>query len=154
MAGSLLKPGESVDSLLMPAEAPKPAKAASKPEKTPSYGTSGHYMSASYKEHLERMKKGNSKPKVSHSKEISDNFDLPNKSVPSHSFKEMENIDSPSKSGGEKTKESAPGSEKDEKFKSFDFISKQQARYLIEILKQPVYLSMLPAEAQTIVKVI
>lgn len=42
----------------------------------------------------------------------------------------------------------------DDKFKSFDFISKQQARFLIEILKQPVFMNMLPAEAQGIVKVI
>ena len=42
----------------------------------------------------------------------------------------------------------------DDKFKAFDFISKQQARLLIEILKQPVFFNMLPPEAQNIVKVI
>lgn len=40
-----------------------------------------------------------------------------------------------------------------EKFRSYDFISKQQARYLIEILKQPVFFNMLPQEAKNIVKV-
>ena len=41
----------------------------------------------------------------------------------------------------------------DDKFKAFDFISKQQARLLIEILKQPVFYNMLPQEAQQVVKV-
>jgi hypothetical protein len=41
-----------------------------------------------------------------------------------------------------------------DKFKGFDFISKQQARYLIETLKQPVFYNMLPVEAKEIVKVI
>ena len=41
----------------------------------------------------------------------------------------------------------------EDKFNSYDFISKQQARYLIEILKQPVFFNMLPQEAQQIVKV-
>ena len=42
----------------------------------------------------------------------------------------------------------------EDKFKSFDFLSKQQARYLIEILKQPVYFDHLPKDAQELVKVI
>lgn len=43
--------------------------------------------------------------------------------------------------------------EVEDRFKSFDFITKQQARYLLEILKQPVFFNMLPNEAKTIVKV-
>jgi len=43
--------------------------------------------------------------------------------------------------------------EEEEKFKKFDFMSKQQARYLIEVLKQPAFFSMLPSEAQQIVNV-
>lgn len=41
----------------------------------------------------------------------------------------------------------------DDKFQTYDFLTKQQARYLIEILKQPVFFNMLPSEAQQIVKV-
>ena len=41
----------------------------------------------------------------------------------------------------------------DDKFKNFDFVTKQQARYLIEILKQPVFFNLLPQEAKTIVNV-
>jgi hypothetical protein len=41
----------------------------------------------------------------------------------------------------------------DDKFKNFDFISKQQAILIIDILKQPVFFNMLPSEAQQIVKV-
>jgi hypothetical protein len=41
----------------------------------------------------------------------------------------------------------------DDNFKAFDFISKQQARYLIELLKQPVFFNMIPQEAKTIVNV-
>lgn len=41
----------------------------------------------------------------------------------------------------------------DEKFKNLDFLTKQQARLLLEILKQPVFYSMLPVDAQQIVKV-
>jgi hypothetical protein len=41
----------------------------------------------------------------------------------------------------------------DDKFKDFEFISKQQARFLIEILKQPVFFNMLPQEAKTVVNV-
>jgi len=40
-----------------------------------------------------------------------------------------------------------------DKFKDFDFISKQQARLLLEVLKQPTFFHMLPKEAQQIVKV-
>ncbi len=55
---------------------------------------------------------------------------------------------------GSTKKEEKKEEEKIDKFKSFDFISKQQARLLIEILKQPVFFNMLPSEAQGIVKVI
>lgn len=41
----------------------------------------------------------------------------------------------------------------EEKFQSYDFLTKQQARFLIEILKQPVFFNMLPPQAQQIVKV-
>lgn len=41
----------------------------------------------------------------------------------------------------------------DDKFKDFDFLSKQQARLLIEVLKQPVFFNMLPPEAQQVVTV-
>ena len=41
---------------------------------------------------------------------------------------------------------------KEEYFKNYEFISKQQARYLLEILKQPVYFNSLPVEGQNIVK--
>ena len=54
---------------------------------------------------------------------------------------------------GSTKKEEKKEDEKIDKFKSFDFISKQQARLLIEILKQPVFFNMLPSEAQGIVKV-
>lgn len=40
-----------------------------------------------------------------------------------------------------------------DKFKDFDFITKQQARLLLEILKQPTFFNMLPKEAKNIVKV-
>lgn len=42
---------------------------------------------------------------------------------------------------------------KEDKFKDFDFISKQQARFLIEILKQPVFYNMLPSQGKQIVDV-
>jgi len=41
----------------------------------------------------------------------------------------------------------------DDKFKNIEFITKQQARLLLEILKQPSFFNMLPQEAQQIVKV-
>ncbi len=41
----------------------------------------------------------------------------------------------------------------EDKFKLFDFITKQQSRYLIEILKQPVFFDHLPKEGQDIFKV-
>lgn len=41
----------------------------------------------------------------------------------------------------------------EDEFKNFDFLTKQQARLLLEILKQPVFFGMLPDEAQRTVKV-
>jgi len=46
------------------------------------------------------------------------------------------------------------GDKNADKFKDFDFISKQQARYLLEILKQPVFMNLLPREAQNIIKAV
>lgn len=43
--------------------------------------------------------------------------------------------------------------EEEEKFKNIEFITKPQARFLIEVLKQPAFFSMLPSEAQQIVNV-
>jgi hypothetical protein len=40
-----------------------------------------------------------------------------------------------------------------DKFKNIEFLTKQQARLLLEILKQPSFFNMLPQEAQQIVKV-
>lgn len=56
-----------------------------------------------------------------------------------------------SKPSNDKKKEKK--NEEEEKFKKFDFMTKQQARYLIEVLKQPVFYNMLPMEAQQIVNV-
>jgi stalled ribosome alternative rescue factor ArfA len=140
IAGDLLKPGESIDSLL--STNTKPAA-----EPAPS---GGHYMSTSYKDHLERMKKGKSSTNV---KSTRDNTDLFGKSLSSDPMKELEMMGGSTPKSEEKpSKDKKP--EVNEKFKAFDFISKQQARYLLEILKQPVFFNMLPSEAQTIVKVI
>jgi hypothetical protein len=38
-------------------------------------------------------------------------------------------------------------------FKDFDFITKEQARYLMEVLKQPVFYNMLPMQGKEIVDV-
>ena len=50
-------------------------------------------------------------------------------------------------------KEEAKTAPVDDKFKNIEFITKQQARLLLEILKQPSFFNMLPQEAQQIVKV-
>lgn len=47
-----------------------------------------------------------------------------------------------------------PRAPKEDKFKSFDFISKQQARYILEILKQPSIYTMLPLQAKQIIDVL
>ena len=41
----------------------------------------------------------------------------------------------------------------DDRFKNIDFLSKQQARLILEILKQPSFFNLLPQDAQQIVKV-
>jgi hypothetical protein len=61
---------------------------------------------------------------------------------------------STSSSSSAATQAAGPIKPEDDKFKAFDFISKQQARYLIELLKQPVFFNMLPQEAQTLVKAV
>ena len=62
-------------------------------------------------------------------------------------------FDSPSASI-DKSEEKIEKLDTNDKFKDFDFLTKQQARYLIEILKQPVFMNMLPSEAQNMVKVL
>lgn len=42
---------------------------------------------------------------------------------------------------------------KEDMFKSFDFLSKKQASYLIETLKQPVFYNRLPDPARRIIDV-
>lgn len=51
-------------------------------------------------------------------------------------------------------KEEVKANPVDDKFKNIEFITKQQARLLLEILKQPSFFNMLPQEAQQIVKVL
>lgn len=41
--------------------------------------------------------------------------------------------------------------QKEDKFKDFDFLTKNQARFLIECMKQPVFYNMLPKDAKKIV---
>jgi hypothetical protein len=65
---------------------------------------------------------------------IVDNGQIHKKSINHKPIREMENIPK-------------------DKFNDFDFITKQQARLLLEILKQPTFFNMLPKEAQNIVKV-
>ncbi len=50
-------------------------------------------------------------------------------------------------------KEEVKAAPVDDKFKNIEFLTKQQARLLLEILKQPSFFNMLPQEAQQIVKV-
>jgi hypothetical protein len=102
-----------------------------------------HYMSASYKEHLERTKKAEKKSGV-------EDLDLLSKSL-NDPLKDLELISTSEDKKKENKKEKKD--DKEEKFKNFDFINKSQARYLIEVLKQPVFLNMLPPDAQQIVKV-
>ena len=106
-----------------------------------------HYMSASYKQHLERAKKD--KASESPAGALGD-VDLLSKSL-TDPLKDLEILTTQVKQNDSKK---VKNEEKEEKFKNFDFISKSQARYLIEVLKQPVFLNMLPQEAQQIVKVI
>jgi hypothetical protein len=44
-------------------------------------------------------------------------------------------------------------SKKDDHFTQFDFLTKQQAKALLEVLREPVFFNILPHEAQVIVKV-
>jgi hypothetical protein len=122
LAGDLIKPSETKSSV----EKPK-----------------SHYMSASYKEHLERSKKAEKKSGLP-------DLDLLSKSL-NDPLKDLELITPQDEKKKEEKKEKKD--DKEEKFKNFDFINKSQARYLIEVLKQPVFLNMLPPDAQQIVKV-
>jgi hypothetical protein len=119
-----------------------------------SSSSSSHYMSSSYKDHLERQKKGDSKTSKIHKDDL-DSIDLLGKSLSSDPLKDLELMGNTGtiKKEDEKKKDKKPN-EQEEKFKNFDFINKSQARYLIEVLKQPVFFNMLPPEAQQIVKVI
>ena len=129
---------------------------------------SHHYMSPAYKAHLARTK--HTSPSLGKKEELSLDDDLVTKSSKSDLLKDLsldsmplDSSVSPLNSSHKKKYESHRGSEKNEeknekidvndKFKDFDFLSKQQARYLIEILKQPVFMNMLPSEAQNIIKV-
>ena len=56
-------------------------------------------------------------------------------------------------SSSDKSDEKPEKEDPNDKFRDFDFLTKQQARYLVEILKQPVFMNMLPTEAQNIIKV-
>lgn len=68
--------------------------------------------------------------------------------------KDTASDDFSSKDSSSAEKEEKKKEEKlEDKFATYDFITKQQARYLIEILKQPFFFNMLPSEAQQIVKV-
>jgi hypothetical protein len=114
--------------------------------------TSSHYMSSSYKDHLDRISssKGKSKLLAQSQKVDLDSIDLLGKSLTSDPLKDLDLLAGAKK---EDDKKNDKKNEVEDKFKSFDFISKQQARFLIEILKQPVFFNMLSAEAQQIVKV-
>lgn len=70
-------------------------------------------------------------------------------SLDSLDMKDLDNSSANNSSSSSKKKEDKV----DDKFQTYDFITKQQARYLVEILKQPVFFNMLPSEAQQIVKV-
>lgn len=60
-------------------------------------------------------------------------------------------IEAPSAAAPQKQEE--PKAPIDDKFKNIEFLTKQQARLLLEILKQPSFFNLLPQEAQQIVKV-
>lgn len=130
----------------------KPSQA-SKGHSSSSAGS--HYMSSSYKDHLDRMKNGKSKSNAKTSKaDPLESMNLLDKSLSSDPLKELDLLGGAGASAPKtEDKPKDKKAEAEEKFKNFDFISKQQARYLIEVLKQPVFFNMLPAEAQQIVKV-
>jgi len=113
-----------------------------------------HYMSPAYKAHLERQKKLESQ--YHHSSLGAKDFSLKHgsnvNSLPIDSAFSPLNT-TPHRRIHRTFKDE--NLEKDNsfyKFKDFDFISKQKARYLLEILKQPVFMNMLPREAQNIIK--
>jgi hypothetical protein len=142
MAGDLMGPGA--------VEALTAASAEKTPAAAPASSKGGHYMSPSYKEHLDRMKNGKSTDSGKSKKDDSlGSLDMLTKSLGSDPLKELDLLGGSGKIDEKQEKKN----EAEDKFKAFDFISKQQARYLIEVLKQPVFFNMLPAEAQTIVKV-
>jgi hypothetical protein len=115
--------------------------------------SSSHYMSSSYKSHLDRQKKGKLDTSKIHKDDL-DGIDLLGKSLSSDPLKDLELMGNTGtiKKENDKNKDKKQ-SEQEEKFKNYDFINKSQARYLIEVLKQPVFFNMLPPEAQQIVKV-
>lgn len=140
------------------------------PNALASSNSRSHYMSPGYKAHLARVKHTTPSSTKDDLHALDDDpllktskndlmKDLSLDSLP------LDSSISPLNTNHKKSFESSLGStEKSEekiekldvndKFKDFDFLSKQQARYLIEILKQPVFLNMLPSEAQNMVKVI
>lgn len=146
-----------------PLTSSSPSKTPHRPTHTPPASHS-HYMSPSYKAHLARVKHTtpSAKPetlggldedilKVSKNdlmKDLSlDNMPLDTSVSP------LNKSHKPHPTSSEKTEEKPEKEDINDKFKDFDFLTKQQARYLIEILKQPVFMNMLPAEAQNIIKV-
>ena len=140
------------------------------PSRPASTSSHSHYMSPGYKAHLARVK--HTSPlgskndlhsldedpllKVSKNdlmKDLSlDNLPL-DSSVSPLNTNHKKSFDSPSASI-DKSEEKIEKLDTNDKFKDFDFLTKQQARYLIEILKQPVFMNMLPSEAQNMVKVL
>lgn len=134
----------------------KPTSKLKSEASAPSAASSSHYMSSSYKQHLDRQKKGKSNASNASKfhKDDLDSIDLLGKSLSSDPLKDLELMGNTGaiKKEDEKKKDKKQ-SEEEEKFKNFDFINKSQARYLIEVMKQPVFFNMLPPEAQQIVKV-
>ena len=151
---------DSLKSSSTPAPHPKHAAAAVSPHP--------HYMSASYKAHLARVKHTSPTAKKSalsdggedESMKVSkndlmkdlslDNLPL-DSSVSPLNARHRAHVHTTADKTDDKVEKEKPIIQ--DKFKDFDFISKQQARYLIEILKQPVFMNMLPPEAQSIIKV-
>jgi len=147
---------------------PSPAAKAHSASHPAAAGAHPHYMSASYKAHLARAKhtapstkkagpEGSDDEGIKVSKnDLMKDLSLDNLPVDSS----VSPLNSRHRTRGhgavEKGEEKVEKEKKVvmDKFKDFDFISKQQARYLIEILKQPVFMNMLPPEAQSIIKVI
>jgi hypothetical protein len=147
--------------------------AASRPTHRPihsaaaSAASRSHYMSDSYKAHLARVKHTGPTAKKDPLPGLDDDLlkasksdlmkDLSLDSLPLDSALSPLNASHKSMSHSSPIDKSDEKEEKKEvvedKFKDFDFLTKQQARYLIEILKQPVFMNMLPSQAQNIIKV-